>query len=874
MTTEAPSSTPSSPPDWEADVMLNDGSIATLRPIAAQDRHALAQFYSRVSDRSKYLRFFGTHPQLTEEDYARWMATRGYDKVTLVVVERGDIVAVAGYEIVEQMLPARVGDVSFLVQDSHHGKGVGNILLEHLAEIGREGAVERFVAEMLTENRQMVQVFIRAGYSAAPQLADGFIGVDFTIEPNESSREVMQRREQRAEASSIRRLLRPEAIAIVGDTPLTGGNIPAVRVPTIAQLQQLSQSVDVVFAPFDGTDPRELMAASAAAGAKGVVIMARSQNPGVPAAQLAAAVMAARDVGLRALGPAAVGIINTAAGLNGTPAPTPRPGRTGLFTQSAGVATLALSHALERGCGISNFIASGSFADVTANDVIQYWSTDEDTDVCLLSLDTIGNPRKFFRVLRRLALEKHVVVFLPSRALRSARHYAVDYDIEGLAASSPTALDDVIRTTGSMVVTRRDAMFDIAQLLARQPLPRGRRVAVLSNSAGLSEQMAAAADRFGLRPQALTVLEAPVGGIVQHARAARDSGTVDAVVVAVVDISDGIITAVHQQLQELAAEDSSVAVMASYVGFNLPDLRAGTGAEGQGQLPVFATYADALETMATVVANEKRRALARPTPEDEIGHGDLAAARAVVSQVLQDSPTGRWASDAECAEILAAYGIDIVPWRTTTTLEQAVSAAADLGWNVVLKCTSPMVRGRSELPTVLRHIHSAADMEQAWNTLVRLTEELHLGSDPAVLEPAVQREVQAGASLTLRAVEDPVIGPMISAGVSGIATDLLGDIAWRVPPLRRTDALTMLSELRASALLGGYRGTKATNLGPVEEVLMALGRLSDDIAAIVDVELTPVIVGMESTHIVGARMRIAPLDEHRDPLARALEDRS
>ncbi|WP_293768430.1 GNAT family N-acetyltransferase [uncultured Corynebacterium sp.] len=839
---------------WDADVILNDGDIATLRSVEDSDADALRQFYGRVSDQSKYLRFFGTHPELTDEDLHRWLDTRGLDKVTLVMEQRGDIIAVAGYEVIPGTV--RVADVSFLVQDDMHGKGVGNILLEHLAEIGREGEVERFSAEMLTQNRQMVQVFVRAGYSASPELADGFISVNFKIAPNATSREVMERRELRAEANSLRRLLHPESVTVVGAAL---ADAPFPRVADLAALRQLPAPTDVVVTEYAGEDMRELMESAAAAGAKGVIVVSRSQNPGLSRELARAAVLAARDAGLRALGPAALGIVNTDIGLNITPAPMPCPGRVGLFTQSAGVATLALSHALERDCGLSSFIGAGSFADVTGNDVIQYWSDDPATDVCLLSLDSIGNPRKFFRVLRRLALEKHVVVFLPSRALRSARHYVSD-DASPLAVASPRALDDIIRQTGSMVVTRRDAMFDIAQLLSRQPLPRGRRVAVISNSAGLTDQMVAAAQRFGLRPRPETVLGDPAEALPRAVDAAVRDPDIDSVLCTVVDVAEGIIAPTHARLAALEAGDTPLAV--SYVGFDIPDVGP--------ELPVFATYADALEAFAEIVDNEVRRRVARPAPDDVVGQGDEAAARAIINEILRDSPTGRWATDEEAAAILAAYGIAIVPWSPARTLPEAIDAAEALGWNVVLKCTSPIVRGRSELPTVLRHLRTPHDVADAWETLTQLSRDLHLGDDPAILEPAVQATVHSGASLTVRAIEDSVIGPMIQVGVAGLPSDLLGDVAWRVPPVRRTDALAMLSELKSAPLLAGYQGTKPAHIAGVEEIITNLARLKDDIAALVDIELTPVIAGVEHTSVVGGRLRVAPLAEERDPLARRL----
>ncbi|APT92650.1 CoA-binding protein [Corynebacterium phocae] len=868
---------------WEADVILNDGGIASLRHIAPGDEDAIRRFYDRVSDRSKYLRFFSTHPELTDTDMQRWFGTEGYgayDKVTLVMEERGEIVAVAGYELVKALLPARVGDVSFLVQDSHQGRGVGPIFLEHLAEIGREGKVERFFAEMLTQNRGMIQVFKRAGYSVTPELEDGFITVDFTIAPNENSREVMERRELRAEANSIKRLLSPSSVALVGDmsalrtlTPslLQGGYSGQLHILTspeasgLEALRALNSDVDLVLVDHLPEDIAQLMEAAAAKNATGVVVVAQNSNTGINSTQAREIVSTARDYGLRALGPAALGLINTGAGvnLNASPAPQPRAGHVGLFAQSGGVATLALSQAIAQGCGISSFIGAGSFADVTGNDVMQFWSEDPATKVCLLTPDTIGNPRKFFRVLRRLSLEKHVVVFLPSRALRTARHY----EQHGLSQASPQALDEVIRQTGAMVVTRRDTMYNIAQILSRQPLPNGNRVAVISNSAGLVEQMQHASLRFDLVPHPRTVLGEPVAAIAAAVQEALDDPTVDAVLAAVVEVGQPVLNTAYAELSGMAAHTAKP-LIASFVGFGQPQ-EDFSGPESQGQLPTCATYADGLEALAAIIDNERKRSTARPSPEDETATGDKTRSRQVVEQILADQPAGRWATDDEAAEILSAYGLNLVAWQAVDSLEEATATAKDMGWNVVLKSVNPVLRGRPELPTIVRNIQDAESMAQAWETLGQLTAALQDG-DVGALMPVVQPMVASGTSLTVSAIEDPVVGPILSAGISGIPSEILGDKTWRVPPLRRVDARGMLDELTAAPLLNGVGGTKPSRLDTVEDVLMRVAALKDDNPQIVEVELSPVIAGSADTHIVGARLRIAPLSTQRDPLARSL----
>ncbi|AKK04109.1 GNAT family N-acetyltransferase [Corynebacterium epidermidicanis] len=819
---------------WEADVILNDGGIATLRPVQPTDRDALIEFYSRVSDKSKYLRFFTTHPELTAQDLTEWVEVDQRDQVTLVLIEREDIVATARYALVSGH-EQRTADVSFLVQDDHHGRGIANILLEHLAQIGRENDVKRFFAEMLTQNRSMVQTFIRAGYSVKPELEDGYITVDFPIDPTDISREVMERRELRAEATSIRRLLNP------------------------------AQDTDLVIATYNPDTFDEVLDQAAQQGARGIISLADGHNPALTAQDLRDFVAQAREHGLRALGPASLGIINTRGGLNTTPAPMPRTGNVGLFTQSAGISTLALSHAIERGVGISTFISAGAFADVTGNDVIQFWADDPDTNICLLSLDTVGNPRKFFRVLRRLALEKQVVVFIPSRALKSAR-YLDDPGISTLNNADPSALDAVIRSSGAMVVTRRDTMFDLAQLLARQPVPAGRRVAVISNSAGLSEQMAQSAQRFGLNPRAITVTGDPVSGLLEVTTAALADDSIDAVLSGLVEISTaGQVAAAHRGLSELATTTVHKPLIGTFVGFgDLPEDDADT--EHLGQLPVFGNYADALEALSLIVSNEEARAAARPQPEDEVGSGRRSAAREFVASLLSSSPAGRELSDVETAHVLRLYGINLIPWQPVSTLAEAIVAAEEYGWDVVLKNVHPALRGRPELSAVVRHIGDSAELATAWNTLERMSADLGLDA----FSPVVQPTVPPGTTLTIRAIEDPVLGPISSVGIAGPISELLKDKSYGVPPLRRRDAHRMLTSLAASELLRGHRGTPPALLEPAEYVIMQVNALKDDVPALVEIELTPVIVGAMDTAVVGARMRIADIDTERDPLARRL----
>lgn len=855
----------------EADIILADGSIATIRSVQADDRQRFIEFYDRVSDHSKYLRFFASHPQLTDEDLDEWINVDHHDAVTLVLLKGDDVIATARYALVPHMLPARIADVSFLVQDDLQGRGAANILLEHLAQVGRESKIERFFAEMLTSNQSMKQVFIRAGYDVRPELEDGFITVDFAIDPTERSRLVMEQRELRAEAASIRGLLTPASVAVVGVRervePIVNSlqdfvgevHLAVGEDNPAALLSQLAAPVDLVISEYDEGHMQQLLAACREA--KGLLLLAPGENPNLSMTAAADVIETARDHGLRVFGPASLGVINTDPDvrLNASPVSDVAAGPVGLFTQTAGIATLTLASAIQRRVGLSSFVASGAYADITANDVMQFWSDDDATRLCLVSLDAVGNPRKFVRILRRLALEKHVVIFTPSRALQSARHHQV----EGLTAAPPEALDEVIRSSGAMVVSRRDTMFDIADILTRQPVPRGRRVTVISNSTGLTNQMQQAALRFGLEPSPVTVFGEPAAGVVEATREALASDT-DAVLSAVVEVSTPILGQVVEDLRTLATTTENIPLAGVFVGLHPIDPPA-----PDSPLPVFTAYADALEALSVIASNEEQRAAARPAPDDELAESGQEAAHEIVDKFLAAHPEGGWLSDEETSAVLAAYGITLIEWQAVTTVDDAISAGERFGWDVVLKATHDMVRGRPELSTIIRQIVSPESMRRAWAAMDGLAADLGVDGVEGLL-PLVQPRVPAGTTLTARAVEDPVIGPMISVGMTGVASDLLGDEAFAAPPVRRHDAAAMLARLRAAPLLRGYRGTPPADPRGLEDVLMALGRMKDDLVSLVDAEVTPIIAGPAGTSVVGARMRVVPLGAERDPLARLL----
>ena len=871
---------PGYPREWEADVLLTDGGAAHLRPIRPDDADRLVAFYDRVSPESKYLRFFAPYPRLSSRDVRRFTSVDYVDRVAFIVTLGEEMIAVGRYDRTRD----GEAEVAFLIEDAHQGRGIAQLLLEHLAEAARERGITRFVAEVLPQNRRMVQVFADAGYRVAKGLEDGVVNVEFPILPTNTSVGVMERREHRAERASVERLLTSRRIAVYGlgdrvqglvDSMLRGGfdgevvavcsdGCPAEGVPNVRTLAEVPGRLDLALVSVPTADLAEVVIDVAHLGAHGIVVLT---GQGVGPEDNLTVINLARAYGIRALGPDALGLINTGSALNATPGPMPRSGGVGLFCQSAAVGVAVLNHAVRADLGLSSFISTGDYADVTANDVMQYWEDDPATRVCLLSLDSIGNPRKFSRITRRLTRRKPVVVFAPGRTSR-ASHSGVR---GGLGHAPDEAVDALFRQAGVMVVHRRSAMLDVAKIATRQPLPPGPRVRIITNSPTLAAQMRHTVDAVGMLREPEPVLLGPVAEPAAFAAAARaglaDPGC-DSVVCAAVNVFDQGTEDVIEAL-ELVAAEAAKPLVGVFLDFHPPLMSGGTVDE-PGRLPRFDAAADAIYALSALSAYAHWRD--RDPGAVPMLEVDEVAARRVVNQVLAAAPGGRELTAEETAELLGAYGISLVPRFGVGSVDEAVAVADRLGWHVALKATDQAVRGRPDQASVRRNIDTAEEMAEAWRELGHLVSDLGLASDDrlSAAGPVVQPMSRPGVALVIGSREDAAFGPIVSLGLEGIPSELLGDTVYRVPPLTTVDASAMVRDLKAAPVLFGRHGARGVHVAGIEDLLHRLAQLADAIPQLASVTLSPCIASLDTVSVLGARVLIAPTADRRDPLARHL----
>lgn len=879
------------PAHWEADVLLREGRTAHLRPITPEDRDALVRFYDGVGDTSRYFRFFTAMPRLSEKDLDRFTNVDHIDRVAFVLTLAGNIIAVGRYDVISD----GKAEVAFLVQDAHQNRGIGQLLLEHLAQAGRERHVKRFEADVLAENHRMAQIFREQGYQVVGDYEDGVMHLEFDIDPTDTAIGVMQAREHRAEAASIQAFFNARSIAVIGASRRVdtigsvlvrnlvlgdyAGTVYAVNpsATSVAGLQaykavgDIPGDVEIAIVAVPADAVTDVVLDCAAKGVHGLIVISSGfAETGDEGRQRQRKLVGlARSYGLRMIGPNCLGIINTAAetSLNASLSPIMPPrGRAGFFCQSGALGSAILEKVQGRGLGLSTFISAGNRADVSGNDLLQYWEEDSATEVILLYLESIGNPRKFSRIARRVSRRKPIIAVRSGRATQGV---PMGHAVRSIQAPQ-AAVDEMFRQAGVIQVDTLDEMFDVAQLLAHQPLPRGSRVAVVGNSDALGLLAADAAVSVGLTVGAAISLGADATAEdFEHALdKAIDDDEIDAVIAVYIPPlhADG-----HEVADVLATvgEQSEKPLVSTFLGregipelLRIPDLAGSTA--GRGSVPSYPAVEAAVRALARVV--EYAGWLDR---HDEVGQPladvDSAAANRQVNQFLIDHPSGGWLDDDALRELLGHYGIDLWPRIRVSTVEEAEAAGQALGWDVVLKATAEPLRQAPGMRYVWRNIADAKEMRVAWSSLSKSANEV--GNPQWV----VQSTAEGGVPIAIGGLEDPLFGPAISFGIAGSLTELVGDQGYRIPPITALDASELVRSVRAAPLLFGYRGSEVVDIDAVEDLVRRIAILKNDLPQICEVDLDLVLATEDGVQVLSAAVRVEPMSDPRsDMFARRL----
>jgi acetyl coenzyme A synthetase (ADP forming)-like protein len=865
-----------------ADVILRDGRTLRLRPPCAAD--ALLAFFTALSPRSLYLRFHGfpqLGPRLAEVVVEPDWDERGALLGELVDEGGARVVALANYV---RLRDPSLAEVAFTVADEHQGRGMGTRLLEQLAQRAGAVGIERFVAEVLQDNRAMLGVFESAGFAATRVREGGEIEVQFPIAATESYRDHVDARDHGAVVASLRPFFRPASVAVIGASkrrgsiggelfrnilagdfagaayPVNRDGEPVAGVRAYSSIGEIPDAIDLAVITLPGA---AVLGAAEQALQKGVralvVISAGFAEVGSEGAARQEQLLAlVRSHGARLIGPNCLGIAAAGPSLNATFAARSAPaGNIGFSSQSGALGLALLEAAESRGLALSAFVSIGNKADVSTNDLLEWWEDDDSTEVVLMYVESFGNPRRFGRIARRVARTKPILALKSGTTLTGQR--AASSHTAALAGSE-AAVDALFHQAGVIRASSLEELVDVAALLSTQPEPEGRRVAVLTNAGGLGILCADACEAAGLvLPElaqethdalaALLAAEASVanpidmlGGATAATYAAAlplvlADPQVDSVVVlfvpTVTATADGVADAIDRAALEAASGKPVLAVVLSAAG--VPAALRRDGASVAAFL-----YP---ESAARALGRLAQRAdwLHRPHGTVPALDGiDREAAERVVERALAGGDDV-WLTPADTRELLLAYGLPLVPERGAADPEAAAAAAAELGFPVVVK-TAAAGAHKTELGGIALNLEDADAVREAAARI----------GGALIVQPMIPR----GAELLAGVVQDPVFGPLVAFGPGGVFAELIGDAAFRIAPLTDRDAEELVQGGKAGRLVRGFRGAPPADAPALADLLLRLARLGEDVPAVAELDLNPVLALTNGCVAVDARVRV------------------
>jgi acetyl coenzyme A synthetase (ADP forming)-like protein len=892
------------PASRETDVVLRDGSTLHVRPVRPDDEPGLLAFYAGLSAEARLLRFFSPMSDVgLVQQVRRDVAVDHVLRVGLVGIHgpKQQIVAEAAYSTID----GDYAEVAFAVADAYQGRGIATILLGQLAETAAEHGIHTFQALVMPENLRMVEVFREAGFPVDVQHSGWELLVTFPTSLTEAALARFEQRDQIAAQNALRAFFAPRAIAVIGASrtrgtiggevfhnllrdgfegpvyPVNASASVVQSVPAYRRIADVPGPVDLAVITVPAAHVNAVAAECADAGVRALVVITAGfgESGAEGRARQAELVRICRTSGMRLIGPNCMGILNTDPGvrLNATFAPQmPPAGRVAFSTQSGALGLAIIDYAASLGLGLSTFVSVGNKADISGNDLLNYWETDPGTDVILLYLESFGNPRRFARIARRVGRTKPIVAVKSGRSPAGAR--ATSSHTGALVAADVT-VDALFHQAGVIRTDTLEELFDVAALLANQPAPTGNRVAVVTNGGGAGVMCADACEAQGLvvpvlgpdmqaKLRALLPAEASAGNPVDMLAAATaahyrdvvrivaDDEQVDAVIVIFVPPLVTEAADVARALVEAAGELNRKKPIATVFmsAHGVPDALRAPGV----RLPSYAFPEAAAIAMARAARYGAWRArpVQAPAVLPDVRRGDAAA---IVAPALRRGDG--WLTADEAYGLLRCYGLPLAGQRSAAAAADAAAAAAELLGQagtraVVLKAVGPDLLHKTDAGAVRLNLATAEAVREAADEMQRAL----AAAGRTVTGWLVQSMAAAGVEMIVGVVHDPRFGPIVACGAGGTLVEVLRDVAVQLTPLTGDDARELIAGLKVARVLGGVRGHAPADVGALVDVLVRIGAMVDDVPQIAELDCNPVIVHEHGATIVDVRVRVAALD--------------
>jgi acyl-CoA synthetase (NDP forming)/GNAT superfamily N-acetyltransferase len=883
--------------------LLADGSTVEIRPAGPADFAAVKAMYEAMSPDNLYLRFFNFSRHAAETEARRVCREPRPGHVALLALSAGEVVGCASYDTAGGPAdPENVAEVAFAVADHMHHRGVATLLLEHLVSFARSHQIAVFTAETLSENTPMLKVFADAGLPVQRHCEDGVMELTIPL-PSEAGGTALDsylnavaERERRADTASLRRVLAPESVAVIGasrrrgtvgrailDNIITGGYSGRLYVVNprarqisgehcLASALDLPEPADLAVVAVPAAAVLDVAQQCGQRGVRSLVVITSGLDPAACADLLAVC----RRHGMRLVGPNCFGVAVPAIGLDATfAARHPQPGVAGLVSQSGGLGIAMVDQLSRLGIGISSFASVGNKLDVSSNDMLMWWEHDGLTKLAVLYIESFGNPRKFARTARRVGVGMPILAVDAGRSPAGQRAAAS----HTAAVATPLVSREALYEQAGIITTPGfGELVETTALLASQPVPAGRTVAIVSNVGGAGVLAADACADLGLtvhRPHGLTSRR--LRALVPDAGAV--GGPVDATaaitaenfrrcleLLAADDEVDAMIALVLPTAATgdlvAAIQQAEVSVPLAAVVLDQPESvrlipRTGPG----GEIPAYGYP----EAAAAAVARAARYGVWRTEPRGQVPSlPDVRTedARALVHGFFHATVGGGWMPPEATAELLRCYGIRLAELTAAGREDEAVRAFEAVAGPVVLKADVPGLLHKTDAGAVELDLRTEADVRNAYRRLTgRFGERLR--------QILVQPMIAGGTEVIVGVADDHVFGPLVVFGLGGVATEVLADHAARLTPLTDTDADRLIGSIRSAPLLRGNRGSPPADLAALRDLLLRVSRLADDLPEVTELDLNPVIARPDGVFVVDARVKARPF-QAQDPFLRKL----
>jgi acetate---CoA ligase (ADP-forming) len=869
-------------------LILRDGTTATIRIAHPSDGSAMGKFFASLSESSKQYRFFGVTKPTDKMIDVFCDDSEPHKRLSLVVTRSPEnsprIIATGNYVARDET----TAEIAMAVDDKFQGKGIGTLLLERLALLAVSNGLRRFWAVTMAENQPMLDVFRNSGFECHSHPDNNYIEIDFSVLPTEASVAQAEIRDRVSTVASLRPFFYPRSVAVVGasrNPRSIGGRLlnalatngfkgslypinpnasvvgslpcyPSVRaLPEAPHLAIITVAPNVLLGVIDDCAVR---------GVKSIVVItAGFAEVGAEGRELQQILVErARGHGMRIIGPNCLGLLNTdpAVRLNASFAPHfPPSGQVAFCSQSGALGLAIIALARERQLGLSNFVSVGNKADVSGNDLLQYWEEDKRTNVILLYLESFGNPRRFARIARRVGYHKPIVALKAGRSPAGLR--AASSHTAALAASD-VAVDALFHQTGVIRAETIDEMFDLAAALDAQPLPKGRRVGILTNAGGLGILCADSCEASGLIVEPLQ--EKTMNRLRQFLPAtASVRNPVDMIASAGAD-------QFRQAVEILLAADEIDSLIVLTIDVGLADMAAvangicagvigeralhGAGKtvltclmdEQMGRKPISAinerlpNYAFP-ENAARVLGKLAHYSEWRSQPAGmipEFNNIEPGGARKICQSALSKQGSG-WLSAEDVRKVLTALALPLPGGGFCRTADEAARVASHLGFPVTVKLASRRIVHKTDVGGVRLNLQDDTAVREAFTEIQnRLAQDGKLEAMDGVL---VQPMISGGVELMIGVTQDPSFGPLIGFGLGGIHVEILKDVCFRITPITDRDAREMVRSIKGYRLLEGYRGHPSADLEAIEDLLLRVSRLVEEVPEIAELDLNPVM---------------------------------